>query len=375
MKKKRRSRDVSPAEPEWVEWGGERMLVMGYTEGGAPYGLTEEEMRDLDEIDLSRRQRRHRSDVRMNWADAKAVLRALLDSWGERPERDAIGFIRRVGEGLSSRVFATTIRRFSGREESVVVKLPAPNADSDRDEQLMREATVLRHLAGQPLPFKIPRPIGEIEVDAGLATVQEMMDGDPFDMRHGVVETPWDLVARVAAAIHAIEPTAIHALIGGHATRRDHAAAHASLLGELSEPEARDTEVWVREHLPPATPSSLIHGDLLDQNILHDWENGQIAVVDWGDVMIGDPALDLAIVTRGVKKPFRDTHGRRRLLDAYNRLATTPLLLAAVHLHELIMAADWYRLACRDYGRRSPHAEEHRSFWRSTLKRASQGTE
>jgi aminoglycoside phosphotransferase (APT) family kinase protein len=330
---------------------------MGFTEGGAPFGL------------------RHRSDVRMNWADAKAVLLELLDSWGERPDRDAIGYIRRVGEGLSSRVFGTSIRRSSGREEWVVVKLPAPNADSDRDERLMREATVLRLLAAQSLPFTIPRPVGEIEVDAGLATVQEMMDGDPFDLRRGPAESPWDLVARVAAAIHAIDPTAFRALIGGHATRRDHAVAHASLLDELDESEARDTDGWVREHLPAAIPSSLVHGDLLDQNILHDWASERIAVVDWGEAMIGDPALDLAIVTRGVRKPFRDPHGRRRLLDAYNQLATTPLLLSAVHLHELIMAADWYRLACRDYGRGSPHAEEHRRFWRSMLKRASQGTE
>jgi hypothetical protein len=27
----------------WMEWGGQRMFVVGYTPGGAPYGLTEEE--------------------------------------------------------------------------------------------------------------------------------------------------------------------------------------------------------------------------------------------------------------------------------------------------------------------------------------------
>ena len=284
---------------------------------------------------------------------------------------------RRIGEGLSSRVFGTTIRRSSGTEEDVVVKLPVPNADSDRDERLAREATLLRYLAHQPLPFRVPRPIGEVDTVAGLASVQEWVDGIAVGLRRASVfgEAPWDLVARVAAAVHTIDPGPIYALIGGHATRRDHAFARALLLDEFHEPEARESVAWVAEHLPAATESSLLHGDLLGQNILREWDGDETAVVDWGEAMIGDPALDIAIVTRGVKKPFGDSHGRRRLLDAYNRLVTTPVMLSDVHVHELIMAADWYRLACRHYGTGSPHAEQQRGFWRSTLKRAARGAD
>jgi hypothetical protein len=31
--------------PGWIEWGGQRILVMGCTSGGAPYGLREDELR------------------------------------------------------------------------------------------------------------------------------------------------------------------------------------------------------------------------------------------------------------------------------------------------------------------------------------------
>ena len=33
----------------WQEYGGELMWVMGFTEGGAPYGLTEDEFRAVNE--------------------------------------------------------------------------------------------------------------------------------------------------------------------------------------------------------------------------------------------------------------------------------------------------------------------------------------
>jgi len=34
---------ADPWPSDWVVWGGAEMFVIGYTEGGAPYGLTREE--------------------------------------------------------------------------------------------------------------------------------------------------------------------------------------------------------------------------------------------------------------------------------------------------------------------------------------------
>jgi hypothetical protein len=56
----RREVVVDPFQSDWIEWGGVELLVIGYTKGGAPYGLTREEYaqgweddRDRDEHNAS----------------------------------------------------------------------------------------------------------------------------------------------------------------------------------------------------------------------------------------------------------------------------------------------------------------------------------
>jgi thiamine kinase-like enzyme len=60
----------------------------------------------------------------------------------------------------------------------------------------------------------------------------------------------------------------------------------------------------------------LLHGDLLGQNILLAVD-GPHHVIDWEYARRGDPAYDLAIVTRGIKQPFHIDRGLDRLRDAY----------------------------------------------------------
>ena len=45
---------ADPAYPIWVDVSGRRMFVVGYTSGGAPYGIFEDEM-DADPDDLDTR--------------------------------------------------------------------------------------------------------------------------------------------------------------------------------------------------------------------------------------------------------------------------------------------------------------------------------
>lgn len=162
-------------------------------------------------------------------------------------------------------------------------------------------------------------------------------------------------------------------MIPCHVTRRGHVAVFARVLQELDEPEARDAEAWIGEHLPPTTPASLLHGDLLGQNLLRSWDDaGPVGVIDWAEASVGDPAYDLAIVTRGHRTPFAVADGLERLVDAYNRLAGSPLSMADVRVHELILHAGFYQAAARDYGRGSRHAEQQRLTWRSLLRRAAQ---
>jgi hypothetical protein len=57
---------------------------------------------------------------------------------------------------------------------------------------------------------------------------------------------------------------------------------------------------------------------------------------------LGDPAYDLAIVTRGARQPFQIAGGLDRLLESYAGQATE-IKKDNVHLYELCLLARWYR--------------------------------
>jgi aminoglycoside phosphotransferase (APT) family kinase protein len=83
----------------------------------------------------------------------------------------------------------------------------------------------------------------------------------------------------------------------------------------------------------------------LGQNILLNPLQQDTAVIDWEYATIGDPAQDLAIVTRGVRNPFQLPDGLPRLLLAYREAGGGPLEAREVRVHELLMALRWYREA------------------------------
>ena len=117
--------------------------------------------------------------------------------------------------------------------------------------------------------------------------------------------------------------------------RAELAAFAASLWVEW--PIATTVRDWIEAHLSNR-PSTLLHGDLLPQNLLWDiFGDGQISVIDWEGTRIGDPAYDLAIVTRGARQPLKESGGFQRLLETYNEASGTTLPADAVHIHELLL--------------------------------------
>ena len=112
-------------------------------------------------------------------------------------------------------------------------------------------------------------------------------------------------------------------------------------------PVAADARDWITAHLP-ARPAAVLHGDLLPQNLLWDFhDDGRISVIDWECARIGDPAYDLAVVTRGARKPLKETGGLPRLLDFYNA-AGTSLAADDVRVHELLVHLRWLAESGRD---------------------------
>jgi aminoglycoside phosphotransferase (APT) family kinase protein len=366
MKKRTRSQheDEPMSEGEdWVECGGQRIWAAGFTEAGFPYGLDEHEFRDASE----------RFSGEAGWVRAKRILRAVVEQWAGNTAKVDIGYVKKMGNGLSRDIFAAEVEIATSSEREVAeiaVLLPRRGCDAEIDERTRKEARLLVELATTDLPFRIPRTFG-VCADAGhLALVRSFERGVELDLRAGRqgLVRPWETVASLAAAIHRVGPESIPWLVPRYVTRLDHARAALGELDNLLESEIVDAREWMRDHLPPEAPSRLVHGDLLGQNILLGLGEPD-AVIDWEYAQFGDPAYDLAIVTRGVRRPFQIEDGMDRLLEAYARAGGAEIERKDVRLHELALAARWYRDALSG---ESPHQPPQQlQFLRSLLRRAS----
>ncbi|MBN2191836.1 MAG: aminoglycoside phosphotransferase family protein [Polyangiaceae bacterium] len=356
--KKTRTKDSRDDEPlpegeEWVEWCGVRLWVAGWTSGGAPYGLT------VDEWRSAMRESEHPA----GWARAWWVLETLFTLRCGTEVAVEVGRVSRLGRGMSRDAFVAWVSLEPDPEAlsgQYVALLPRPESEPDHDTFVRRELLILEVLGQQVLPFRVPLAIGALPLAGKLALVQRAIGGITLDLRAGRQSgvRPWEVVGQIAAALHTLELPVLRQLrVPGAATRRDHALEALAVFNELDAPEAVDAQAWALEHLPPPEPARLTHGDLLGQNILIE-PNEPPAVIDWTCASFGDPAWDLAVVTRGVRRPFQTERGLAHLLDAYRAAGGVGLQAEHVRLYELAMAATWYResLAPNRNGGESPAA-------------------
>jgi aminoglycoside phosphotransferase (APT) family kinase protein len=318
--------------------------------------------------------------LRTEWARAKRVLRHVLQSLGERDPEVAIGFVRFLGEGLSYRAYRAECRLPTAQGDrlaDLVVRLPRADCPDDLTTLARREIDLLHHLSKLDLPVRLPRVIGAVPVAGALGLVQEMVHGVPIDLRASRWPggRPWEVVALAAAVCHGVDPHTLPASMLRHPTRRAHASAVLDCLRSLEIPEAKDAYAWGIAHLPANAPTCLLHGDLLGQNLLVGiGEDERLGIIDWAEAQIGDPAYDLAIVTRGSRRPFQIEGGLERLVDDYNARGGLALRPADVHLYEICLVAGFYEQDAHAYGVGSPHAENTRATLRNVLRRAELGS-
>ena len=316
---------------------------------------------------------------RRGWADAEAarVLDEVLASVGGRAALRGRGRLRRVGRGLTYEVFGTdcSLPGEGGTEGRwVVVRVPHHDAGPDQPELARREAALLARLATSSFPLRLPRVLGTATSCHGVAMVQEHVDGVPVEFRaRRALVPPWDVAAEAAAHCHAVPPGLVADLLPSHGTRRGHVEARlAELTEDLPEglPEVAEAAAWVRAHLPPAEPARLLHGDLLGQNLLLSLEGEPLGVVDWAFAELGDPANDLAVMTRGAARPFQDAGGREKLLAAYNARAEDPLTPRDLALQDLLFAAGSYVCEAEEHGADSVSVVNVRNQLAAALRRA-----
>jgi aminoglycoside phosphotransferase (APT) family kinase protein len=257
-----------------------------------------------------------------------------------------------------------------GAERGLVVRVPQRDAGKHQPEQARREAALLERLSELELSFLIPEVVALIPIDTGVAMVQRWVSGFPLEMRaRRSPVSPWDVIGEIAAKCHGIPAERFIEIVPFYPSRRAHAVAMLAVLDELAVDEFADARQWAIAHLPPETPARLLHGDLLGQNLLLGLErDGPIGVIDWAAALVGDPAYDLAIVIRGVRRPFGVGGGLNKLLDSYNAHSDVELKAQDVRLYELCLAASWWveEEASRPG---SSHAMNQQQFFMGLLKR------
>lgn len=373
----RRSRSTSQDEPllegeEWVEWGGELVWAVGFTSGGAPYGCSVEEYRQWS-MAASRR---------AGWARSKRILERVF--WAGRQEdvRVDVGWVKFVGDGLFRKAYAATVELSPDRDAesgAYVVLLPKQDVEPEFTTRVRREATILHRLRRLPVPFSVPRIVGVMPVEGRPALIEEFVEGFQLDLRAGRQGRlkPWEIIGKLAAEVHAVDCEALAPALAGSATRRQHAQACLRVFDGLQEPLIREAHEWSQSHLPPADPASLLHGDLLGQNILCALDDplasqSPFTLIDWEFACRGDPAYELAVVSRGVRRPFQVTHGLEKLLDAYAAAGGSFVSVSQVRVHELCLVADWYRDALQGEPGMAP-PEHYMQQLRAVLRRAKGG--
>lgn len=322
-----RSGDDEPSPDgtsDWADVGGELMFVVGYTEGGAPYGSSVDEFRRCSE----------QWNPEQRWVRAK---HAFLDAFESPTIRVDVGFVKSLGRGLSRHGFWAEVELTPDpdSQSGVYVALIPTGDDPDYRAGVVREAKALRWLDGRLTKVRAPKVVALIDSDGDPILVETFVGGIQPDLRAGrQLGSPWELIAEVAAAVHAVPPPPEFE----PRTRRSHridTIASLERVVSIDEPTGRAL-AWMREHLGDPDPGVLLHGDLLAQN-LRIFPDEAPGVLDWRFVEIGDPAADLAVVTRGVRRPFQIENGRNELLDAYNSRSTVQVDAASLIFFELAL--------------------------------------
>ena len=153
----RRRRSVDADEPNledddsWVEFGGQLIWAAGYTEGGAPYGLTLDEWR-----------RAMRSDApSAGWVRARDVLETLLRLQSPSGARIELGRVTCVGEGMFRQAFAADVEVVpdaNSLSRAWVALLPRDDLDDDDDESHASPSRELQLLAALQAQEQLPLP-------------------------------------------------------------------------------------------------------------------------------------------------------------------------------------------------------------------------
>jgi aminoglycoside phosphotransferase (APT) family kinase protein len=246
----------------------------------------------------------------VNMTETPRIDKAALASWlGEHVAGGPALTVQRMGEtvGVGNALFA-----LRWGERRLVLRRPPMTKVTASAGDTMREARLLAALAGTAV--RHPRLVAVCEDPAPLGTpflVMEHVDGftpiaplpAPFDrdvdVRHGLGTELVDALAELALVDgRAIGLDGFGKPDGFLARQVDRWLWQLGTYRTREIAELDQVAAWLRDHLPPAGPIGIMHGDYSMFNVLfaRSAPARLVAIVDWDTATIGEPLLDLGHV-------------------------------------------------------------------------------
>ncbi len=96
-----------------------------------------------------------------------------------------------------------------------------------------------------------------------------------------------------------------------------------SLLGILEDKEQLESLVESLQQFRAPVSTTVVHGDFYVRHLLLDEDHRLAGVIDWGDIHLGDPAIDLAIA-----HSFLPKNAHKAFINAYGEISDATWTLA-----------------------------------------------
>jgi aminoglycoside phosphotransferase (APT) family kinase protein len=238
-----------------------------------------------------------------------------LNTWiltQDAPGSGPITGVHRLAGGLQNNVF---LMERGG--ESLVLRRPPKHLRANSNETMLREARVLKALAGTAVPHPTFYAVcDDASVIGACFYLMAPLEGfAPRGQLPGSYATDdgWrrkmgEQMMSAAAALAAVEPKAVglQGLGKPDAWHERQVSRWRSQLDDYRKipnydgdclPYVDQVGRWLSDHLPVDRRIGIIHGDLQFPNVMFSLEGPQISgVIDWELATLGDPMLDLGWV-------------------------------------------------------------------------------
>jgi aminoglycoside phosphotransferase len=325
-----------------------------------------------------------------SYRDVRDLIRWSLDGCpGFGTCVDVEGKLTRIDEGIWHHNFWFWVRGenlSAGRaDQAYVLRLLDQRQDWQTGpvprERLLREAETLQVLNQSNFAHPTPEFICFVRDEESeiIGMIETAIPG--YSLGRYKDRSTLRLVSRVTADIHHLDIERFSHVPSSN-SRAEHVKWQlAKLDQELFDdfPLANEVLQWIGANIPSHGRSCVLHGDLLPQNLLSDGlaggqETTSVGVVDWEMAQVGDPAYDLAIVSRGDRKVLGVKDGVKVLVEDYLEFGGQPISLNDVRLHELILLLYWLQEAWREYQRPMPRGhgpDYYEAKLRSLFRRAA----